>query len=297
MTSEITSTLRIRIGQEEAHYGGNLVEGARMLKLFGDIITEIAVITDGDEGLFVGYSNIEFTAPVYAGDFIEATGRVVEDRQHQPHGRVRGAQGDRIALRPDAECRRRAQGAGRGLPRHRHDGDPQGAQPQEPRRLKGDRPPARGAVPGIEWPRGSSMCLTSADTESGGTMSTVVVVTTHALSSEDAAELIDVAGGEAARCLVLRRGPRGTHVCLDGRSHDRLGARSRGRARVGARLRRRRSRNPAAVAQHDAEQVLDASVEALRRSARHRRGHRHAPPPARLDRRSRRPPRTPTRSS
>ena len=53
MTSEITSTLRIRIGQEEAHYGGNLVEGARMLKLFGDIITEIAVITDGDEGLFV----------------------------------------------------------------------------------------------------------------------------------------------------------------------------------------------------------------------------------------------------
>ena len=51
MTSEITSTLRVRIGQEEAHYGGNLVEGARMLKLFGDVITEIAVITDGDEGL------------------------------------------------------------------------------------------------------------------------------------------------------------------------------------------------------------------------------------------------------
>jgi 3-aminobutyryl-CoA ammonia-lyase len=73
----ITSTLRVRIGQEEAHYGGNLVEGARMLKLFGDVITEIAVITDGDEGLFVGYSSIEFTAPVYAGDFIEATGRVV----------------------------------------------------------------------------------------------------------------------------------------------------------------------------------------------------------------------------
>jgi 3-aminobutyryl-CoA ammonia-lyase len=77
MTEETTSTLRVRIGQEEAHYGGNLVEGARMLKLFGDIITEIAVITDGDEGLFVGYSNIEFLAPVYAGDFIEATGRVV----------------------------------------------------------------------------------------------------------------------------------------------------------------------------------------------------------------------------
>lgn len=76
MSEEITATLRVRIGQEEAHYGGNLVEGARILKLFGDVITEIAIITDGDEGLFAGYANIEFLAPVYAGDFIEATGRV-----------------------------------------------------------------------------------------------------------------------------------------------------------------------------------------------------------------------------
>lgn len=74
----ITSTIRLRIGQEEAHYGGNLVEGARVLKIFGDIITEIAVKTDGDEGLFVGYSSVEFLAPVYAGDFIEATGTVVK---------------------------------------------------------------------------------------------------------------------------------------------------------------------------------------------------------------------------
>jgi 3-aminobutyryl-CoA ammonia-lyase len=73
---EIVSTIRIRMGQEDAHYGGNLVDGARMLKLFGDLITEVAVITDGDEGLFVGYDKIEFLAPVYAGDFIEATGRV-----------------------------------------------------------------------------------------------------------------------------------------------------------------------------------------------------------------------------
>jgi 3-aminobutyryl-CoA ammonia-lyase len=73
---DIVSTIRIRMGQEDAHYGGNLVDGARMLKIFGDIVTEVAVITDGDEGLFVGYDSIEFTAPVYAGDFIEATGRV-----------------------------------------------------------------------------------------------------------------------------------------------------------------------------------------------------------------------------
>ncbi len=72
----ITSTLRVRMGQEDAHYGGNLVDGARTLALFGDVITEIAVITDGDEGLFVGYEKIEFLAPVYAGDFLEVTGTV-----------------------------------------------------------------------------------------------------------------------------------------------------------------------------------------------------------------------------
>ncbi|NIL78364.1 hotdog domain-containing protein [Rhodococcus sp. B10] len=76
MTDQLTSTLRVRIGQEEAHYGGNLVEGARILKLFGDVITEIAIKTDGDEGLFVGYSDIQFLAPVYAGDFIEVAGTV-----------------------------------------------------------------------------------------------------------------------------------------------------------------------------------------------------------------------------
>ncbi|MEK6720955.1 MAG: hotdog domain-containing protein [Chloroflexota bacterium] len=73
---QISSTLRVRMGQEDAHYGGNLVAGARTLALFGDVITEIAVIIDGDEGLFVGYEQIEFLAPVYAGDFLELTGTV-----------------------------------------------------------------------------------------------------------------------------------------------------------------------------------------------------------------------------
>ncbi|MFN3002382.1 hotdog domain-containing protein [Mycolicibacterium wolinskyi] len=76
ITQTITANLRVRIGQEEAHYGGNLVEGARVLKLFGDIVTEVAIITDGDEGLFVGYDKVEFLAPVYAGDFLEVSGRV-----------------------------------------------------------------------------------------------------------------------------------------------------------------------------------------------------------------------------
>jgi 3-aminobutyryl-CoA ammonia-lyase len=62
----------------DAHYGGNLVDGARMLQLFGDVGTELSIRLDGDEGLFRAYDSIEFLAPVYAGDFIEAHGRVTQ---------------------------------------------------------------------------------------------------------------------------------------------------------------------------------------------------------------------------
>ncbi|WP_234347774.1 holo-ACP synthase [Streptomyces rimosus] len=74
---EITAFLRVRIGQEEAHYGGDLVDGARILRLFGDLVTEITVRTDGDEGLLAQYSDLRFTAPVKPGDYIEARGRLV----------------------------------------------------------------------------------------------------------------------------------------------------------------------------------------------------------------------------
>lgn len=60
----------------DAHYGGNLVDGARMLGLFGDVATELLIIQDGDEGLFCAYDNVEFLAPVHAGDFIEAVGEI-----------------------------------------------------------------------------------------------------------------------------------------------------------------------------------------------------------------------------
>jgi 3-aminobutyryl-CoA ammonia-lyase len=70
------STIRVRMSASDAHYGGFLVNGAHMLSLFGDIATELAILCDGDEGLLVGYEQIEFLAPIYAGDFIEATGRV-----------------------------------------------------------------------------------------------------------------------------------------------------------------------------------------------------------------------------
>ena len=70
--------LRIRMSARDAHYGGNLVAGARMLELFGDLITDLAIQQDGDEGLFVSYDSVEFLAPVYSGDFIEARGRIVK---------------------------------------------------------------------------------------------------------------------------------------------------------------------------------------------------------------------------
>jgi 3-aminobutyryl-CoA ammonia-lyase len=66
--------IRLRIGAENAHYGGGLVDGAFLTKLFGDVATELLIRRDGDEGLFRAYDNIDFFAPVYAGDFIEAKG-------------------------------------------------------------------------------------------------------------------------------------------------------------------------------------------------------------------------------
>lgn len=70
-------TLRLRMGSHDAHYGGNLVDGARMLALFGDVATELLIRHDGDEGLFRAYDSVEFLAPVLAGDYIEAEGEIV----------------------------------------------------------------------------------------------------------------------------------------------------------------------------------------------------------------------------
>ena len=72
------ATLRMRMSARDAHYGGNLVPGAKMLEIFGDLITDLAVQTDGDEGLFRSYDSVDFLAPVYSGDFIEAKGKIVK---------------------------------------------------------------------------------------------------------------------------------------------------------------------------------------------------------------------------
>ncbi len=68
--------LRVRISEEEVHYGGGLVDGAHVVKLFGDAATELLIRHDGDEGLFVAYDLIEFKGPVYAGDYLEVRARI-----------------------------------------------------------------------------------------------------------------------------------------------------------------------------------------------------------------------------
>ncbi|MET9227749.1 hotdog fold domain-containing protein [Lentzea sp. NPDC003310] len=70
-------THRRYVPHSHAHYGGNLVDGAYGLGMFGDVATELLIHTDSDEGLFAGYSSVEFVAPIQAGDVIEASATLV----------------------------------------------------------------------------------------------------------------------------------------------------------------------------------------------------------------------------
>lgn len=76
--SNTKAKLRVRMSQADAHYGGNLVSGSKMLEFFGDVATELLIIQDGDEGLFRAYDNVEFLAPVYAGDYLEIEGEITK---------------------------------------------------------------------------------------------------------------------------------------------------------------------------------------------------------------------------
>jgi 3-aminobutyryl-CoA ammonia-lyase len=69
-------THRRYVPYSHAHYGGDLVDGAYGLALFGDVATDLAIHTDGDESLLAGYSSVEFLAPIQAGDVVEVTASV-----------------------------------------------------------------------------------------------------------------------------------------------------------------------------------------------------------------------------
>ena len=90
-------THRRYVPYSHAHYGGSLVDGAYVLGLFGDVATEVCIRTDGDEGLFAGYADIAFLAPVQAGDVLEVTAEVVGV----------GRRSRALALRARVVCRAR----------------------------------------------------------------------------------------------------------------------------------------------------------------------------------------------
>lgn len=68
----------VRMSPSDAHYAGELVDGARLLGLFGDLATHLLILSDGEEGLFRAYESVEFLAPVYAGDFIEGQAEILQ---------------------------------------------------------------------------------------------------------------------------------------------------------------------------------------------------------------------------
>ena len=79
MSEEIfESEIRLRISHDDIHYAGNLLDGAHIMKLFGDVATELTIRIDGDEGLLRAYENVEFFSPVYAGDFVSIKGKVIK---------------------------------------------------------------------------------------------------------------------------------------------------------------------------------------------------------------------------
>jgi 3-aminobutyryl-CoA ammonia-lyase len=75
----VKASLRLRLSTLDGHYGGGLVDGARILGLFGDVATELLIRRDGDEGLFRAYESVEFLAPVHAGDYLEVEGEIVSE--------------------------------------------------------------------------------------------------------------------------------------------------------------------------------------------------------------------------
>ena len=77
MAASVSASHRVRMSAADAHYGGGLVSGARILELIHDVATELCIRSDGDEGLFAGYSSVEFLKPVHAGDFLEVAGSIV----------------------------------------------------------------------------------------------------------------------------------------------------------------------------------------------------------------------------
>jgi 3-aminobutyryl-CoA ammonia-lyase len=75
-TVGLSVTHRRYVPYSHAHYAGNLVDGAYVLGLFGDVATEVCIQADSDEGLFASYSDVQFLQPLRAGDVVEVTATI-----------------------------------------------------------------------------------------------------------------------------------------------------------------------------------------------------------------------------
>lgn len=71
------ATLRLRFAPSDARYGNGLIAGAKVMEIFGDLETEIAIREGGDEGLCVAYDLVEFLEPLFVGDFVEGRAEVL----------------------------------------------------------------------------------------------------------------------------------------------------------------------------------------------------------------------------
>ena len=100
-------THRRYVPYSHAHYAGNLVDGAYSLGLFGDVATEMCILLDGDEGLFASYSDVQFKAPVRAGDVLDGLRRARGRARRSDRGRARCCGGPRTAGRGDHRHRHR----------------------------------------------------------------------------------------------------------------------------------------------------------------------------------------------
>lgn len=96
----LSITHRRYVPYAHAHYAGNLVDGAYVLGLFGDAATELCIRSDGDEGLFASYDDVQFHAAVRAGDVLEVVATLIRVGR-----RSRG-----LALQAQVICRARAGG-------------------------------------------------------------------------------------------------------------------------------------------------------------------------------------------
>ena len=123
MTAEVGTRVvhRRYVPYAHAHYAGNLVDGAYSLGLFGDVATELCIRTDGDEGLFASYSDVQFRTPVRAGDVLEISAEITQGRATFPRALVRRARRRPRGTDPrGARSGRTVGGTPAGDHRHRH---------------------------------------------------------------------------------------------------------------------------------------------------------------------------------